>query len=264
MRRHLITTCLAVTMLGLAACGGPAAVGDTPAADLDGSFELVDGTSPDGPIALVDTHPVTLAFDLDEGTLGGISACNHYGGDVRIDGDQIAITDLFATNMGCMPSDVTTTEQAYLATLDAVDHLEVDDENRLVLSGPDAELVFIRLPEPEVQPLTGTSWVLGTLFDGEIASSIPQSPQPVTLVLADDGTFQATTGCNSLDGTWREAGDRLALSVDVRTDADCPDLQELEDHVIGVLDGEVAVDLAASGLTITADDGRGLGYGAED
>lgn len=59
-------------------------------------------------------------------------------------------------------------------------------------------------PVPESE-LSGTRWVLETLLDGETAAST--LGEPAVLRLREDGTFEGSTGCRTLTGTWTPSGD---------------------------------------------------------
>ena len=122
----------ALTVLGCAGDDGP---------PLTGTWQLVDGVGPDGQVTLVDGYPVTLQVDGDEWR--GTAACNSYGATVEVRGDQVELTELFATEMACEPTEVMASEAAYLDALADVDEVEVD-ERELHLRGPDTQLTFIR------------------------------------------------------------------------------------------------------------------------
>jgi heat shock protein HslJ len=81
-----------------------------------------------------------------------------------------------------------------------------------------------------------------------------------TMVLAADGTFAATLGCNLAGGTWSLDGDRLELlPVDI-TERACTEMEQtIEDHVLAVL-GDVGFEVDGPRLTLTGDDGVGVIY----
>jgi heat shock protein HslJ len=125
-----------VALLPLLACGGPAApTGGLP----DGTWVLVDGRSPEGPVPLVETHPVTLTIEDRE--ISGTAACNSYGGTAVIDGQQLTLREVSQTEMACEGPDVMASEAAYLQALLRVREY-VRDGERLELSGEEARLVF--------------------------------------------------------------------------------------------------------------------------
>ena len=104
---------------------------------------------PSGEWTLVSLNGAPLAEDteinlvFEENRVGGSAGCNSYGGTFDSGGTSINITDLTMTLMACTDAGVMEQESAYLAALESVETFELD-ENSLVLSGPDVELVFER------------------------------------------------------------------------------------------------------------------------
>ena len=147
MARHC--TWLAVVLLaGLAtACGNGVlpfgADADPPV--LAGTWQLTEGTGPDGEVEHVDGHPITL--EIDGAHWRGTAACNDYSATARLDGDALELTQLMWTEMACHPPEVMESESAYLAALRSVDTLDYDD-GELTFSGPGTELVFRRTETP--------------------------------------------------------------------------------------------------------------------
>lgn len=263
--RRLLWSTLAFAVLLPAGCGEPGGgAAGGPAAELAGGWELVEGTGPDGAIPLLDGHPITFTVEGDGEQVGGTAACNSYGATIERDGDRLAVTELPATQMACSPRAVMDAEQAYLTALARVDAATIEGD-RLTLTGDGVALTFARLPETVDEPLVGTTWVLDTLLDGETAATVAvfDAERPMTLELADDGTYEAYTGCNTLDGQFVDAGDRLDLRTASVTDVACPaPLADVQEHVLAVLGSEVAVERAGDRLTLTAADGLGLSYRA--
>jgi heat shock protein HslJ len=122
-------------LLLLAAC-----LGSDFTDSLEGSWQLDSGTLEGEPIVLQASHPVTM--NLDGERISGTAACNGYQGEYRISGSRFQIRDgVAATEMACTPSQVMETERRFLDALVAADTVALDD-GRLILSGPDTELVF--------------------------------------------------------------------------------------------------------------------------
>ena len=237
----------------LAACATPGAA--APAGpDVSGDWELREGTVAGAPLPM--PTAATLAVTRDR--VSGTAFCNSYDAGYTRDGDGFTVGDLAITEMGCEP-DVMAAEQSYVAALIAVDTVEVTGD-QLVLTGPDVALTFTRqVPEPD-RELVGTRWVLDTLVDGEVASSVQGEP---LLQLRADGSASSTTGCNGTAGTWRLEGDVLTVDPGASTLGGCdPPLQAQERHVHEVLTVGATVAIDGDRLTLTAADGRGLGYRA--
>lgn len=260
----VLVTAISALALLLAACADsteeePA----SPDVDLHGVWELREGTGHAGPIPSVETHPITLAVETDERRISGTAACNSYGGELVLEGERVEITELFATEMACSPQEVMEAERAYLSALVEVTSVS-RDRNELTLTGRGVTLAFERRPEPEDAALVGTTFVLDTRVTGDTASTVPETDPPATLRLSEDGTFQAYTGCNTLDGDFAERGTQLELTLRSTTDAACGgEVGALEEHILTVLDGEVAWEIDGQRLALTAPDGSGLGYRAE-
>ena len=94
-------------VFGLTACGG--ALGGS---ELEGtSWVLV---SYGGIPVLPNTQP---SLNFEEGTAGGNSSCNHFGGDYQVRGKTIAFGNLAWTLMACQDNGVMDQEQAYMRLL---------------------------------------------------------------------------------------------------------------------------------------------------
>lgn len=243
-----------VLLTGLAlaavACGGGATGRD----DLTGTWVLTSGTGPQGPVEVPPDARVDLRFE--DGQVGGVAACNTYGGEVSIDGDTLTVGALAQTEMGCDEPRMTA-EAAYLAALQEVTTLDrVGDTLRL--TGPTTQLEFeLEPPEPDAA-LVGTTWTLDTLVDGDAASSV--LGDAATLALDEDGSFLAGTGCRTATGRWTRDGDVVTTSDVGADDVECPmDLAGQDAHVLAVLEAGFTVEVEGSRLVLTAGE-RGLGY----
>ncbi|MGY1602683.1 META domain-containing protein [Geodermatophilus sp. SYSU D00815] len=246
---------LVAGLLVLTACAGSPAA---PQPDVLGAWELASGSAGGSPLPRPAGGTATLVFE--EGQVSGRSFCNHYSGSYALDRGALTIEDLGGTEMGCDP-DVMAAETAFIRALAAVDRAVLEGAE-LVLTGADVALRFRALASvPDRQP-AGTTWVLDTLVDGPTASSTVSTAEPGTLLLAPDGSVTGSTGCKPFLGTWSVAGDVLTLVVD-RDDIGCPaELGRQDEHVLAVLDSGPRWAIDGDRLTLTAPDGRALGYGA--
>jgi heat shock protein HslJ len=193
MKKLVSLTALALTLV---ACS-PVQV------NVDGSWVLVGGSSEGQEVPILDDWPITLEIDGDH--ISGTAACNSYGGDVTIDNGTFETTGLFQTEMACMPEEVMDSERIYLTAMAVVDTAAREDE-RLVLSGPDTELVFepggsevpsAQAVEPSASlfgPETYGDWQLtGGWIDGE---PIPMlDTHPITLSVDEEG-IGGVAACN--------------------------------------------------------------------
>jgi len=258
----------AASALLLTACGTSGASGGDGARTgdgLDGTYVLEGGTGPSGQVPLVATAPVTL--QIEGASWGGTSACNNYGAEVEVDGDRVTLGSLAVTEMACVDAEVMASEQAYLAALQAVDEVSSEGD-RLVLTGPDTELTFSRQGAEPDRALVGPRWALTELIDGEGPDgAVTSVAADAELELSDDGRLAGSTGCNRLMGGYTRDGELLTLDGPLATTRmACVDqaVAAQERHVLAVLDaGPLVVEVTGDRLTLTATDGRGLGYRAE-
>jgi len=258
MRLTALLAYAAAAVLTLTACGDETP-SDTVRHDWDGAWVLTSGNDTGVPLVLVATHPVTLVLDGDD--IGGIAACNHYGGTVTRSGDSITFGAMSMTEMACSPESAMTLEAAYLAALADVTTASVDDDV-LVLSGDRTTLTFAFEPPPPTADLVGTTWVLDSLIIVDAASSVGGEP---TLLLRADGSVSGSTGCRSFEGTWIETGAQLDFPELSMGDETCsPALAAQDDHVVSVLGDGFTASIDGATLTVSDPDGSGLVYRAQE
>lgn len=103
---------------------------------------VLTGGSIDGVDApVLDDGQITLM--ITGSTVGGIAACNHYGGDIAMGGDGLRLENLLQTEMAC-EEPIMAAESAYLAALARVRQIARDGEE-LVARGDGVELRFSEL-----------------------------------------------------------------------------------------------------------------------
>ncbi|MBJ7452578.1 MAG: META domain-containing protein [Blastococcus sp.] len=249
MRRYVL---LLAGVLALAACGTDSA-SDGP--DVAGEWQLASGTALGADLPFPPGATATLT--LSGGEANGTAFCNRFFASYELDGSSFSFGDIGSTEMGCEP-EVMAAESTYLAALDAVDTAVLDGTD-LLLTGAGVELRFGPVPVVPDSPLEGTRWVLDTLVDGETASSVLGEAR---LDLAPDGTLTASTGCRSIGGTWRTDGDSLVLDAAYDSFGCVPPADRQDEHVLGVFAAGPVAAVDGDRLTLTAEDGRGLGYRA--
>lgn len=247
---------MALAMVGLmvAACGTTPGGGS--AVDVVGEWEFVAGTAGGAPLPQPAGARATLTLDGEQA--GGTSFCNHYSSGYSVSGNTIEFAGLGGTEMGCEPA-IMDAETRYLGALGAVDTVAVDGED-LLLTGETVELRFRPVPPVPTSELVGTQWVLDTLLDGEVASSVMGTPQ---LRLDADGAVTGSTGCREFTGTWTTSGDLVVLTkLDAGADECAEGVRVQDDHVLAVLGDGFQVTVEEDRLTALDADGRGLVYRA--
>lgn len=246
----------------LAACGSartsPPDASEEPF-DPQGTWRLVSGSVDGREIPVADDHPVTLTIEGSE--IGGTAACNHYGGRLTVTAGRLEIGDLAMTAMGC-EEPAMAIETAYLGALAVIDSIGADDE-ALVLRGPGVELRFEALPRPPTAELVDTTWVLDTVFVGDVAAS--PIGERATLELSSDGTFTGSTGCRTFSGEWLEQGEQIIAPSWGLDQAECSvEVSQQDAHVVSVIGDGFVPTIEGELLTLTDPGGVGLVYRAEE
>lgn len=150
-------------------------------------------------------------------------------------------------------------EAAYLAALPRVTTVALTGSS-LVLSGPEVELRYTRVPAVADADPIGPTWVLESLISGETVSSTVAQAR---LQLGTDGRITATTGCRQVTGTFAIVKDHLVIALDPYDAIACAaPLGDQDAHLLNVLAGHPAISVDGNRLTLSAGD-KGLGYLAE-
>ena len=219
------------------------------------TWQLVSGSADGVALVLVDGAPVT--FRADQGDVSGRSACNSYGGPILITDGVVTIgPSLQMTEMACLEDGVMDLEAAYLAALPRVTAVARDGD-QLVLRGDVVELRFVAQPEELAASLTGTSWVLDTIIEGETAST---PAAEAALLIDDDGAVSGSTGCNQMNGTYDATNGFTQLAT---TRMACgEEIMAQEALVVEILETNPTLTIAGSQLTIADLEGRALVYRA--
>jgi heat shock protein HslJ len=262
---HTLGAILAAVAVVVAACAGDEARETAPPDDLDDAWRFSHGSGPDGEIPVADDdHRPTLTID---GSDWGGQVCNHYSTNADVDGTDVTLDGVVATEMACVNGGIMESEAAYLDAFARVEGVEVVAE-RLVLRGDEVELVYEREePEPDT-PLTGTTWQLESLVPGDGPdAAVSSAADPAELRFDGDGTMTASTGCRELAGPYHLDMEQLDLTEVGIDDAECDDdhLVDQDEHVEATLLSGTAIRFEIEGdrLELTAPTGRGLHYRAE-
>lgn len=215
----------ALLLLAIVACtpagGEPEATGDGAVTleELEGTTWNLDSYGPaDSPIEPLPNAIPTLHFEI-MGSISGFSSCNHYFGEIAIDGANVTISGVGGTEMGCLDTGVMEQESAYYSALSAAQTI-ARDGNSLVIGYEGGELRYtLQEPTPDAA-LVGTEWQLHTFLSGETADSTASSligDSTITLVFNEDGTVGGHGGCNSYGGNYLVEGESLTISELVST-----------------------------------------------
>ncbi len=244
--------CACVLVLSIMACGTSATnVGDT----LDARVFLshsVEGRT------LVPGTRIRLTFR--DGRVGAQLGCNSLGAGYEIVNERLRLAPggMSTTDIGCDPP--LHAQDEWFAEFLGSRPLVALDRSRMTLSSTSTVLEFFdrRVADPD-RPLIGTPWRVDTVFNGDVASSVPTTGE-VTLLFRDDATLVVTAaGCTAATVGYEVArsGESLQFGDFVVDDIGCP---EPWDAALRVLRKSlVGYSIEADRLTLDAGD---LGLGA--
>ena len=224
-----------------------------PAPDSGAGWRLVSAHGPDGEIHL-ERRELTLV--LRPRKLSGFGGCNEFGARARIEGERIRVRGpLTSTLMGC-GAEVNAVEEAYFDALRDVERREVKD-GRLVLTGPETELVFEPLAPVDPGRLDGRTWTLESwTVDGATRTA---RARPASLRFGREGRVEAHTRCRDLAGRYILQGHEVVLTeaeMSRRDHAGCSrEAIEQEGAVVGALGDRFRVDVDGDRLRIESRDG---------
>jgi heat shock protein HslJ len=236
-----------------------ACLGSDFADSVEGSWQMTSGTVDGNQIPIVDTHPISIAFDQDE--VSGTASCNGYGGTYELDGSTITFRDLAMTEMACSPEETMQAEAMFATALTRVDSVSLDGE--LTLSGDGVEMVFDALePVPESE-LTNTVWVLDGLIQGESVSS-PVSETGATIEFSSDGSAQGDTGCRPFSGRYTVSGAEVIMTELAADGQECEPAMASQDSLFLTVIGDgFRVEIEEDRLTTWIPGAEGLTFVAE-
>lgn len=239
-------------MILVVGCGTP-----TPSpVDISGAWQLTGGTVDGVPFPLVEDAPVTLSV---RGTsISGRSPCNHYGGEIVVDGGGSRFELTQMTAMACAEP-VMAAEAAFVAALPRV-RGAFRAGDRLALTGPGVELSFEHLAPPPVAAMVGTDWVLESLLSTDVVVSV--AGDPATLRFEPTGSFHGSTGCRTFGGKWVPADGGISTTELAMDPTEClPELAHQDGHIVSVLE-QFRPSVDGPTLTLDGDSGQGLIYHA--
>jgi heat shock protein HslJ len=252
-------------LLVLAGCGAQGAASEQPPAlqpdPLRGKTFLAMAVTEDGkPRQLAPQTELSVEF-TDDGRLIARAGCNIMQGRVdTADGTLTVDGGLSMTEMGC-DAPRHDQDEFVAGVLSASPKWELTDGRLTIRTGT---TVFDMAAEDQsTRDLTGTTWVLDTLVEGQTASSMPAGAPEVTLVF-DGKKVVAETHCNGYMAEYVVAGDTITFTPGASTLMACaPEIMQGEKAVADALRDEVTFKITADRLTFTHPSGKGIGLHAK-
>lgn len=206
----------------------------------------------------------SIAMEFADGTIGARAGCNSIGGTFTVEAGQLVVGALTQTEMGC-EQPLMDQDAWIVAFLGSAPTVTVSgDTISLVGPGPVAESIELqRAAAPREYALVGTRWVLDTIVEGEIASSVPAGVTPTVTVA--DGRIDLDAQCNAVGGAVVVADTDLTVTEVISTKMACQDARgEMEALLLAVFVGTVPYTVDANRLTVTGADGTQLVFTAAE
>lgn len=260
----------ALTLLPLAvACGtetGSSSVGANSTSRITGVHWTVDSLTVDGK----DTQaPDSAYLKIEEnGDVKGDYGCNSFGSTATVKGDSVDFGTAESTGMACEKAPMAF-ETSFARTL-ADGPLTADvDEDELTLTTKDGDRVH--LTKEKDAPLYGTKWTVTSLVDGDTAHSLPAAADGkawLTFEKATDkssGKVAGSLGCNQFSAKATVRDGHLTLGTPRTTRKMCyGSLMDTENSLLKLFGGKATYDLDHRSITLTSENGTGLGAVADD
>lgn len=139
MKKYLLT--LLVLSLAISAC----TAGDGGAASLIGSWKLTATGPANSPTPAVPGTEAGITFNND-GTVSGNSGCNGFGGNYKVEGDQVTFDQITSTLMACDEPRMTQEEAVHRVLTDTATYKI--QGNTMTLTNNDMALIFTKASYP--------------------------------------------------------------------------------------------------------------------
>jgi heat shock protein HslJ len=196
-----------------AAEGQPSAPPASPvgtADDLVGSkWVLASFGTPDSQTPVPTDAGVTAEFGAG-GALSGSTGCNSYSGQYTLDGQNLTVGPVQATEMACVEEDRMARERDFVTALQSARTLTRDGDTLTIgYAGGELRFTSAQAQGQSAGSLDGTRWQLAS-FDGGAASTGLVAGSQITAEFAD-GKVGGTAGCNSYGGSYTVSGPNISI-----------------------------------------------------
>ncbi|OON75617.1 META domain-containing protein [Streptomyces tsukubensis] len=253
----------------LAGCGVLVACGTDSGSGGSGSVETrlpvtgvrwnVDRVTADGTRS---TAPAGAHVEFGKnGRVTGNLGCNRFSSGADLREDSVRIQRATLTKVACDKKTMRF-EKALGSALTGTLKAKVG-KGRLTLTTAKGDTVDLTSEHPA--PLTGTTWRVTALVDKEKVTALPDSVDgKARLVFGKDGTVRGSLGCNRVTAKARIHDGHITLGKPVTTRMMCTgDRMATERALLALFDSTVSYDLSHRGLSLKAENGKGLDATAE-
>lgn len=258
MQRIATITLLLGLLVSTAACGadnesdeGQTVSKDPAANELAGktliATRITEGDSPRPPV-----KGSQIRFAFTGGDVQVTAGCNTMNGSYTLEGDQLEVSRLASTEMACR--EPLMDQELWLAEL-LEEPVTVDGSEKITLTAGDVVLTLEdRTNMTPDASLTGTTWTLDSLIEGENAASAPDGN--ATITLDGSGNIKVRSYCNNGAGKVKVGDGTMDIGTIMMTMRACvdPEKGKAESTMMKVLNGEVSFEIEEKKLTVTKGD----------
>jgi heat shock protein HslJ len=155
----------------------------------------------------------TLRLTWRGGDLGADAGCNQMSGRASVVDARLRVSGLGMTEMGCEPGRMQQDE--WVADLLTSGPRIAAADDGFTLTGDGVTARFAPEAPPEDRPLEGTTWLLESTVDGDVASSSVGPSDAAPRLRIADGRVVGFDGCNDLTGRVEVTEDRIVARGDI-------------------------------------------------
>jgi len=250
-RRNLFLS-VVITMT-IAGCGSASTAGE-PEPLAGRTFLSVPPVPGEDGMRLVEGTRVRLSFD--RGAVVAEAGCNSLRGEVTTDGDQLVVSDVGTTLIGCS-AELNDQDSRLTRFLQDGPRWRLDGDNLLLTTHETRlRLVDVRSVEPD-RPLTGSRWSLESVMENGTAGSVPAGAAAYLIIEA--GRVTGATSCTRFEGPASVSGSTVTFGALTTEKVPCAaGLDGWDRAVLDLLRGAVTVRITGDRLVLTGAGGRAL------
>lgn len=216
----------------------------------DAEWQLISYGDPQAPTLTTGYLIPTLLLNESEGRVSGSAGCNYYNGGYTLADDALTLTDIAATEIGCMDNKVMAQERAFLDALALVTRYEIIEGQLILYYGEGQQLVF-----EAVITVIGTQWQLEAFVSGDSASSLV-ADSVITLEFGADGNAGGRA-CNTYRTDYTMEDTSITFGPIVSTRMACQqDIMAQETAYLRALETASTYELIGDQLVITHAEGQ--------
>jgi heat shock protein HslJ len=194
-----------------------------------------------------------IVLTFDNGQLGIRAGCNVMGGAWQVGADgALTVGMMSMTEMAC--EEPLMAQDTFISVFVDGTTLIIDgDTLTLAKDGVTLTALDEAVANPDL-PIEGTTWTVDGLITGQAVSSMPAGV--VASFVISNGAISLNAGCNTGKGSVSIVDNALEFGPIGLTKMGCKgDAMAVEQHLVGVLSGDVRFEIKGDSLTLAGANG---------